>query len=58
MRNFITTYKRRRIGIFQAETRDQAINSVYETLKASGTTPDRKLINAWPAKVLKSKTPS
>ncbi len=45
---YITTYNGKGTGVFHSETRDQAINSVYETLRASGTIPDRRLINAWP----------
>jgi hypothetical protein len=47
---YITTYNGKGTGVFDSETRDQAINTVYETLKASGSTPDRRLINAWPVR--------
>ena len=50
MITFITTYAGRGSGVFPAETRDQAINSVYETLKDLGIAPDRRLINAWPVR--------
>ena len=56
MITFVTTYNGKGSGVFSAETRDQAINSVYETLKQSGIIPDRRLISAWP--VRKKKKPA
>lgn len=47
---FVTTYNGRGAGVYFSETRDQAINTAYETLKASGTTPDRRNITAFPIK--------
>jgi hypothetical protein len=57
MPKFITTYNGSGAGVFYSETRDQAINTAFETLKALlGQTPDRRLINAWPTKQPKNKT--
>lgn len=55
MKMYVTTYQGRGSGVYISETRDQAINTAYETLKSSGTTPDRRLINAFP---IKTKSPS
>lgn len=55
MQTYITTYNGKGSGVFKSETRDQAINTVYETLKAAGITPDRRLINAWPIRKPKPK---
>lgn len=56
MNLFKTFYNGRFTGQFFAETKFQAINSVFETLRASGLNPDRIEITAQEVKKVKGKT--